>query len=1163
MSTGRRQHLFPAKLTCVIILIGWLLMPVAVRAQVTVPVVVHIVSDDPDAVTDAQIIAAIDDLNHAFAHTGPYSFGAGANTGIRFCLAKTDPDGGITTGITRTKSVYSDFDSELEDTRSKNLISWDNRRYANIWYVQGLKSEIYPSFTCGNWTRMKEAGYATFSNGGDFRDGIVVTAFGGLLAHEMGHYLGLKHTFTINDCTNNDCSVDGDGICDTPPQSVPGGSCTSPQNSCFTDTLSGFAKDSADMNSNFMGYSGCANMFTEGQAKRMRDNLSGIRSSLLAAPVCGPPCPTPMSVSFTRDNWAPLPGTTINFTATATGASNYQWFVDGMPAGTNSPALGYTFTTAGKYKVTLKVNNGDPSCTANYTHYVIVNCGVVARFYPDKRLIASREFILLDTILFTNRSVGATSYRWLMSNDAGMSETVVSTAKDLDYPFKVPAKYKVRLIASNGSCSDTTETMNFTVEDPTINGTVTTFNAVCFQNTKVRLQLYVCNGGYATIPKGTPISFYNGDPRQPGTQKVDTTFLLPDPVLGKCCGTVYTVEVDMGKAGSNTLYAVFNDKGAAIPFTTPNNIFPETNYSDNFSSFSGFRFTALATPPTTTLKPGDTLQLQGSASPGAATLAWTSTVPGLSCSTCPRPNFIAGRKDARFRLDARSSLGCVDSAFVDVKVPPADDLTLKVRSMDCYKVDSVLVNFEICNSFSKGIIPKGLSVSFYAGDPSAGGTMIGAPFKVPADAGAGCKAYSHVLRSPSAQNIFIIVNDKGGATLPNDSLLYESDYSNNKISFNYAPEPVLLSPADTMVLRNTTVNVNIITTVTDPASIRWTSGKGLSPDCSNCLSPNVRVSGDDSLFITMKSKYGCIIRGAARLRILPPDMTLQILRNECYTNSTTRVFFRICMNNGYDSVFRGIPVSFYGGDPSSGTAVRLDPVFITNRRSSSPCDTFSAIVKTPAGTMIYGVVNDKGGGRRPDTLFAETDLSNNADADSLVRFTVVVKPQDSSVYRNSRLRLTTVVSGGAVGGYNWLPAQDISCVSCPDPVVTVPYSREWIVTVSNTNACTASDTAVVKMYTDGPVNIPNAFTPNGDGKNDVFYVLGSKDIEVVKSFAVYDRYGQQVFRTANVPPNDPAFGWHGEVRSGQRTTASYVYAIVIRFRDGRESTYKGTLTLIR
>ena len=86
-----------------------------IRAQIRIPVVVHIISNDPGAVPDSRIIEGIEDLNHAFAHTGPYATGPGANTGIRFCLAQRDPDGGRSNGITRTKSPLANMDIDFEE----------------------------------------------------------------------------------------------------------------------------------------------------------------------------------------------------------------------------------------------------------------------------------------------------------------------------------------------------------------------------------------------------------------------------------------------------------------------------------------------------------------------------------------------------------------------------------------------------------------------------------------------------------------------------------------------------------------------------------------------------------------------------------------------------------------------------------------------------------------------------------------------------------------------------------------------------------------------------------------------------------------------------------------------------------------------------------------
>ena len=104
---------------------------------------------------------------------------------------------------------------------------------------------------------------------------------------------------------------------------------------------------------------------------------------------------------------------------------------------------------------------------------------------------------------------------------------------------------------------------------------------------------------------------------------------------------------------------------------------------------------------------------------------------------------------------------------------------------------------------------------------------------------------------------------------------------------------------------------------------------------------------------------------------------------------------------------------------------------------------------------------------------------------------------------------------------------------------------------------------MVRTYTDGRVNIPNAFTPNGDGKNDVFYILGSQDIALVSEFSVYDRYGEKVFGVTGAPANNPVFGWDGKVHGKTGASDTYVYAITILFRDNTRQFFKGTITLIR
>ena len=1148
----------------IFILLGCMLLYTSVFSQ-RIPVVVHIISDDPDAISDATIIGAIDELNDAFAHTGIWGFGPGANTGISFCLAGKDPDGGNSTGITRTKSVLFDFDVDIENNRMKNLISWDTRRYMNVWYVKGLKSEIFPLYNCGKWSRMNEGGYATFSSGGDFRDGIVVTGFGRLLAHETGHYLGLKHTFSLFNCANGDCSVDGDGICDTPPQSVFGGSCISPQNSCSTDTLSGFSTDQPDQNVNFMGYSDCSNMFTDGQGVKMREILTTVRSSLLAADQCARPCSENIVASFTRDNWFPVPGNTVVFTATTSGGANYEWSVNGVVTGTNSPVLTHTFTDIGKFKVNLKVYNGSTSCFANYSHNVIVSCGVMARFYPDKRLIASKAPMFVDTIVFTNRSVNATSYRWLMSNDTGMVETVVSTNADLSYPFINKGNYTVRLIAGNGGCMDTTETFSFRVEDPTFDGSLN-LRADCFNETKLRVEVSVCNNGYATLPKGVPISFYDGDPTRPGAIKLDTTFLLPEEVTGKCCGKTYVLVLDVKKAKFNSLYAVFNDNGNSLPVSFPVTTITELNYNNNVSFISGFRYTASIVPSTGIFAPEDTIRVRGRGLPSPTVkFSWAAT-PELSCLDCPDPLFTAGLDTVTLRLITLSSYGCLDTGYAKMNVPPVQDLTVNIRSVDCYKNDSLLVNFEICNLYPKGFIPKDIRVSFYDADPAAGGKLMGVPFMVPANISTLCRSYSYVVKGKGPLKLFAVVNDRGVTpfVMPNDTVMIEKTYANNTTSFDHAVETVTIMPSDTSILRKTTVALKITSAVADPASVTWNNGAGYSLNCTKCLSPVVTVNADGLVTMQMLSKFGCTLRGEARVRVLPPDFTIRITGTECFSNTKTLVKFRICMNNGYDSVFKGIPVSFYDTDPSVGRPARLDSTFFTPLLKAGACDSFFAIVNTPKTDFIFAAVNDLGRGVFPDRLFPETDLTNNTDRAFTEKFRIRITPSDTSIYRNTSIQLRAVATGGTLINYQWSPASHLSCTNCLDPVARVPHSQLYIISGRNQNTCTASDTANVKTVSEGLVNIPNAFTPNNDSKNDVFYILGSTEIDLVKDFSIFDRYGTKVFQVKNVPANNPVYGWKGtSANGGKMNTGTYVYMVNILFKDGREQLFKGTVTLIR
>ena len=218
------------------------------------------------------------------------------DAGIEFFLATTDPQGLPTNGITRTstsKTSFYDlnFSDEMKFTSKGGQDAWDPSKYLNIWVcdlsIGGIDNLLGYAFPPTN---------AQFWNSQSFvptdRQGVVLHyKIVGLdnplttsststkektAVHEVGHYLGLRHTWGDGNSTNG-CNLD-DGILDTPNTRVRHSGCNKGLNTCGA----GSAGDLPDQAENYMDYSSstCTNMFTQQQVNLMRHNLSNLRTSV-------------------------------------------------------------------------------------------------------------------------------------------------------------------------------------------------------------------------------------------------------------------------------------------------------------------------------------------------------------------------------------------------------------------------------------------------------------------------------------------------------------------------------------------------------------------------------------------------------------------------------------------------------------------------------------------------------------------------------------------------------------------------------------------------------------------------------------------------------------------------------------------------------------------
>ena len=352
----------------------------------TIAIVFHVVHEGEAVgtgtnVSNAAIMAMYNDLVEDFsltnadqvnARTGaPYNF-TPANPGINFCLATQDPNGVplSETGVTRIQTTETWFDPD--DNSEVNAMKsapdgqpiWDRNDYLNVWICD-----------ISNGAGSGTAGYAYRPTGGFLPnasiDGIVVDYNLGVnnenvLTHEVGHYLGLDHTWGgSGSCTSDD------GFTDTPNTAGPsfnyGGSCSGTQQTC-TGVHTQYE--------NYMDYSNCQVMFTTEQANFMSTLLNNERASLLLSPGCDPAGPP--VCSFTSSPAGPGPviiseNGTVVFNDASTGApTSWTWTISGTQGtdwdytgGTTNASENpqVTFYNVGNYDVTLVATNGFGSCT--------------------------------------------------------------------------------------------------------------------------------------------------------------------------------------------------------------------------------------------------------------------------------------------------------------------------------------------------------------------------------------------------------------------------------------------------------------------------------------------------------------------------------------------------------------------------------------------------------------------------------------------------------------------------------------------------------------------------------------------------------------------------------------------------------------------------------
>lgn len=184
-----------------------------------------------------------------------------------------------------------------------------------------------------------------------------------------------------------------------------------------------------------------------------------------------------------------------------------------------------------------------------------------------------------------------------------------------------------------------------------------------------------------------------------------------------------------------------------------------------------------------------------------------------------------------------------------------------------------------------------------------------------------------------------------------------------------------------------------------------------------------------------------------------------------------------------------------------------------------------------------------------DTSFVITNLNT---------FTVNATGS-TTIKMGESVNLTSTSSDSLNTSFVWNYGQSLSCTECANAIAKPAQTTTYTVVGTDANGCVAQDTVTVNVIEDHTIFVPNAFTPNGDGVNDVFQIFGNLAGVHSIDAMVFDRWGEKVFESS-----ETNFQWDGTYKGVLEPPSVFVYLIKVSFLDGREGrTLKGSVTLIR
>ncbi len=314
------------------------------------------------------------------------------------------------------------------------------------------------------------------------------------------------------------------------------------------------------------------------------------------------------------------------------------------------------------------------------------------------------------------------------------------------------------------------------------------------------------------------------------------------------------------------------------------------------------------------------------------------------------------------------------------------------------------------------------------------------------------------------------------------------------------------------------MELTIPATIYGGATYQWSPATGLNN--ATVAQPTVTLTNDQMYFVTITDTNGCVTT----------DSMQYILRDGSAISLNTDT--TVCVGEMV-TLYANMPYEMAGNttyqwyDEDGYTVSNQNPIEVQVNVDAS-----------------YTLIIDNEG-CKPDTLTSNLSINPTPSVD--INALSFARESDS---------MTIVANSSLSNLFEWSTGID-SCVGCSSILVEAIEGTSYSVTVTNEFGCKAEANTTIRTFCDAEIFIPNSFSPNRDGVNDVFKARSIADIQII-TFRIFDRWGNLVFEGSN----DNA-EWNGTYHGALAEPGVYVYYMEVKCPAGQVNFMKGNITMLR